>query len=490
MNAGLCPRMRQVPSSCFAKLECCDATKMAVHRTNRTFDINVQVLVAGAGACGLTAALAARAAGVDVLVLERDETPTGSTSLSSGLIPAAGTRLQERHGVKDTPEQLTEEILAKARGQTNARIVRAVAAASAETIDWLIDDNGLQLELLTSFLYPGHTRHRMHGPPNRTGGELEVGLLAAASAKSIDLLTAATVNELFADEDGMIRGVRAVRPDGGHEFIGCDALILACNGFGGNPEMVRHYIPEIAEAMYFGHVGNKGDAVNWGLALGASVDDMGSYQGHGAVAHPHGIPVWDTITAGGYQVNLAGKRFSNEESGYSEQALKVLKQPEHVVWNIYNSHGHAIGLESLEYRHAVEMGAVREAASVSELARVTGLDAKTLPRTIEDVENMAMGLLPCPYGRDFTLKPPLSPPYFAVKVTGAFFHTQGGLVVDVDGRVMRKDGKRMPNLFAGGGAARGLSGPSCWGYFSGSGLLMATNLGRLSGRAAAKLVAR
>ena len=55
-------------------------------------------------------------------------------------------------------------------------------------------------------------------------------------------------------------------------------------------------------------------------------------------------------------------------------------------------------------------------------------------------------------------------------------------------RVLRKDGTPFPNLFAGGGAARGLSGPSDWGYLSGSGLMTATNMGRLAGIAAAKLV--
>jgi len=55
-------------------------------------------------------------------------------------------------------------------------------------------------------------------------------------------------------------------------------------------------------------------------------------------------------------------------------------------------------------------------------------------------------------------------------------------------RVLRKDGTPFPNLFAGGGAARGLSGPSDWGYLSGSGLMTATNMGRLAGEAAARLV--
>ena len=62
------------------------------------------------------------------------------------------------------------------------------------------------------------------------------------------------------------------------------------------------------------------------------------------------------------------------------------------------------------------------------------------------------------------------------------------LAVDITARVLRPDGAQFPNLFAGGGAARGLSGPSDWGYLSGSGLLMATNLGRLAGEAAAELV--
>lgn len=86
-------------------------------------------------------------------------------------------------------------------------------------------------------------------------------------------------------------------------------------------------------------------------------------------------------------------------------------------------------------------------------------------------------------------KAPLEPPYLAVKVTGALFHTQGGLVVDTGARVLRRGTRRaLPNLFAGGGAARGLSGPSCWGYTSGAGLMTATTLGRVAGEGAAALV--
>jgi fumarate reductase flavoprotein subunit len=80
------------------------------------------------------------------------------------------------------------------------------------------------------------------------------------------------------------------------------------------------------------------------------------------------------------------------------------------------------------------------------------------------------------------------PPYHAVKVTGALFHTQGGLAVDSHGRVKRKDGTRFPNLFAAGGAAAGISGSAADGYLSGNGLLTATALGYLAGKAAAEQI--
>ena len=78
-----------------------------------------------------------------------------------------------------------------------------------------------------------------------------------------------------------------------------------------------------------------------------------------------------------------------------------------------------------------------------------------------------------------------------MRVTGALFHTQGGLVVDGQARVLRPDGAALPNLFAAGGAACGVSGPEAGGYLSGNGLLTAVVLGRLAGRTAAqKILAR
>jgi fumarate reductase flavoprotein subunit len=81
----------------------------------------------------------------------------------------------------------------------------------------------------------------------------------------------------------------------------------------------------------------------------------------------------------------------------------------------------------------------------------------------------------------------VTPPYCAARVTGALFHTQGGLAIDRAGRVLRRDGTPLPNLFAGGGATRGVSGSAIWGYLSGIGLLTAVTLGRIAGTNAASI---
>jgi fumarate reductase flavoprotein subunit len=452
------------------------------------FEITVPVVVVGAGACGLIAAMAAQEAGAEVLVLERDPVPFGSTGLSSGMIPAAGTLAQHRKGVEDTPEALINDIMAKNRGMARADLVDAIARASGPTVDWLSEVRGVPLELVEGFLYPGTSRMRMHAPPEVSGTALMTSLQRAVEESGIQILTDAQVTTLFATTEGRIAGVRIRRPDGSEETIGSDALILACNGFGGNPDMVRRFISEMKDALYFGHPGNQGEALIWGETLGAATEHLGSYQGHGSVAQPHSILItWALIMEGGIQVNATGKRFSNEHLGYSEQAFLVLKQPGGVAWNIYDARLHELGLGFEDYRQAQASGAIVQAPTVKELAETLGLPAG-LEKTVGEIQELARKGEVCPFGRSFKNQRPLEPPYCGVQVTGALFHTQGGLMTDVEGRVLFLDGHRFPNLFAGGGAACGISGPESWGYLSGNGLLMASTLGRLSGLAAARIL--
>jgi fumarate reductase flavoprotein subunit len=449
----------------------------------------VPLLIIGAGAAGLCAALAAKEAGVDAVVIERDAVPSGSTALSAGLIPAGGTRFQRGKGVTDSPDQLAADIQRKARGEAPAALTETVARGSAPLIEWLADRYALPFELVENFNYPGHCALRMHGLPSRTGRELIDRLRNAAELSEIVVLTGCIAQTLFAEKDGRVRGLEIVRGDGRHDRIGCDALILACNGYGGNRELIRRFIPEMAGALYFGHPGNRGDAVLWGERLGAELACLGAYQGHGSVATPHNILItWAVIMEGGFQVNAQGRRFSDETCGYSEQAGEVLRQPGGTAWDIFDARIAAVARQFEDFQAAERAGAILIAETVDELAAKMRVPADIFAEEWRTVEMLKTRGAVDRYGRRFSAEQKLLPSFFAVKVTGALFHSQGGLAIDTTARVRRKDGSLLPNVFAAGGAAVGISGTKAAGYLSGNGLLTATVLGRLGGRSAAALV--
>jgi len=140
-------------------------------------------------------------------------------------------------------------------------------------------------------------------------------------------------------------------------------------------------------------------------------------------------------------------------------------------------------MEFDDYQTAVSEGAVREAANSGELARLLSLPESPLVESIAETAQEGVDR----FGRDLGAAPALQPPFYGVKVTGAIFHTQGGLRVDKQARVLRRQSDEpLPNLYAGGGAAVGVSGPEVSGYLSGNGLLTAIALGRLAGLAAAR----
>jgi fumarate reductase flavoprotein subunit len=443
------------------------------------FEAEADVVIIGGGAAGLVAALSAAEHGASVVVVERDRLPRGSTSLSAGLIPAAGTRFQREKGIDDSPERFAADIAAKAKGRLDTAVLAAVTEAVGPALEWLADRHGLPFGVIDDFLYPGHSAHRMHGLPSRSGAELMDRLLAAAEREGIPMLTDAAVTTLFADANGTVRGLAAARP-GGEERIGAGVVVLACNGYGGNPELVRRHIPALADALWFGHSGNTGDALAWGEALGAATEQLSGHQGHGSVAHPHGILItWAVIMEGGIQVNTEGVRFSNETEGYSEQAAKVLVQPGGIAWDVFDARIAGIARQFEDFRSAEAAGAVLTAGSIGELAAQMRVPAAALAGELAAARGLDR------FGRDWSRSAPLAAPFHAVRVTGALFHTQGGLSIGPDARVRRADGSALPNLFAAGGAAAGLSGPEASGYLSGNGLLTAVALGRIAGLAAA-----
>ncbi len=180
------------------------------------FAVNVPVVIVGGGAAGFCAALAAHEAGAEAVVLERDSVPRGSTALSAGLIPAAGTRFQKARGISDGPALFASDLTRKAHGEADAGVVETVAREAGPTVEWLADRYGLPFSVVHDFDYPGHSARRMHGLPTRSGVELIDRLRQAADDAAIPVIVNATVSALYRDAQHTVRGVEITRPDGSH----------------------------------------------------------------------------------------------------------------------------------------------------------------------------------------------------------------------------------------------------------------------------------
>jgi len=445
------------------------------------YDLDVETLIIGAGACGMIAALAAHEAGQEVLVVEADALPSGSTALSAGLIPAAGTRFQREAGIDDTPGLFAGDIHNKAHGENDPDLETALAVQAAHVIEWLSDVHELPFSLVSDFDYPGHSRRRMHGLPTRSGSELVDALRTRLEALDIPLICDRRADWLYAD-DARVHGARLHLPDGSHETVSAGRIILACNGFGGNRAMVTQHMPDIDNGVWFGHDGNQGEAVIWGEELGAATRNLSAYQGHGNVAHPHGILItWAVITGGGVQVNTDGARFWNEAQGYSEAARAVLSQPVGMAWSIFDERIAQPARQFADFKNAEGQGAILTAQTMSELEKLCQIPNGSLAATLDAIPTAGEDA----FGRSWNGET-LKPPYHAVKVTGALFHTQGGLEVDpVTAQVRRKNGGYFDSLYAAGGAACGVSGAGDSGYLSGNGLLAASVLGYIAGKGVA-----
>ncbi len=438
------------------------------------------LVIAGAGG-GLVGALRAASLGLSVLVVEKNPyfAEGNNTAMSTAMIPGAGSRFQREAGIDDSPEVFVEDITRKTGGEFDERVAGALAQVSARLVEWLADDVDLPLSLVTDFPYPGHTHFRCHTVPGRAGRTLLRDMLRQArKSPLIDFMVPATLSDVIPGPEG-IEAVVVSTPSG-DERIPTRSVLLATNGYGANPELVREHMPEIAGAVYHGSEGSTGDALRIGASLGAASAYLDAYQGHAALAMPSAtLAGWATVMHGAFLVDVHGHRFGNETTGYSEYAAEVIAHANGRAWIILDQRVHDACLRFQDYVNTVESGAVHWADTVAKLALTAGIDPDGLATTVKAATATANGKSPDEFGRT-NWEHPLEPPIGVVAVKPALFHTQGGLVVDEHARVLDTSGAPISGVYASGGAAAGISGHGASGYLAGNGLLPAFGLAFLA----------
>ncbi len=445
---------------------------------------DVDLLVAGAGG-GLAGALRAAEGGAAVVVAEANPhfRRGNNTAMSTAMIPGPGSRYQRAAGIEDSPERFLADVAAKTHREADAAVAGTLARVGAPLVEWLADRVGLPIEL-ADVDYPGHAVRRVHTVPGHHGSALLRGLAEAAEADPrIDLLVPARLVDL-ARWDGNAtehadRGWRARlrRPDGEEEELTARAVLLATSGYGADPTLVARHLPEIAGAAYHGSEYATGDALRLGTAQGAAVSALDAYQGHaGLSAAARTLVTWTTVMAGAVVVDAQGRRFGDETVGYSEYAAMLAARPGARGWVVLDARIDAATRGFRDYLDVVQAGALRWADSVEELAERLGVDAAVLGGELADAAAVARGESAVDRVGRRRVAAPLEPPYAAVEIVPALFHTQGGLAVDEHAQVLDAAGHPLGCLYASGGAAVGMSGHGAAGYLAGNGLLPALGL--------------
>lgn len=435
-------------------------------------DIEVDLVVAGAGACGVMTALrASENPDVVVAVLEKSLTEGCNAAVSSGSLAAGGTRFQAAAGIEDSPRRHASDILAGTGDERHRDLVEALCAVAPDYVHWIADELQYPMDVGLDMARKGMSVPRLHADPARAGGGPLMSHLrrVLTDRPNVALVDEAPVTGLRV-EDGAVVGVLARQ--GGHDLtVSARLTMLASDGFAANRALMQRFCPELGDPFHGGVSTSTGDSIGWLEPLGVELRNMGACLRHGQVTL-RGTRVNPALPwLGAVLVNRHGERFVDEQAhGYSGLAGVIQAQPDERAVMIWDDEAQETAQHSEMMRESEQAGAVRSTPDLATLAAEIGVDATRLAAALE----------PLPGRRRLT------GPLHHAWLTHGVLTTQGGAAIDPSGRVLRTDGSTVSGLRAGGGVAVGLAGEHSGGYSSGNGLLSAFGMGWIVGNEVAR----
>ena len=441
------------------------------------------VIVVGGGAAGWAAALAAAQGGLSVALVEKLAESGGSSALSGGCLAFAGTDLQTAAGVTDSPDQLFADLREVGQEMNDEALVRTYCEAQLATYDWL-KEAGVRFSPVIETA-SGQSVPRVH---TVDPADMVRALKAAALATGqVEYHPNCAAQALESDAAGRITGVRLAD---GTTLDAVRGVVLASGGFAKNPELLMHYAPQYAEAVFVAGAGSQGDGLRMGLAQGAGLADMAFVKGTFG-KHPtdetndHSL---QAVYKGAIAVNQDGQRFVDESISYKLLGDAVMAQPWHTAYQILDQGIFDTGddrVRILDFGRRLEEGLFYVADSLDELARQIEIEPEVLAATVARYNGFVDSGHDAEFGRSSLvhhhgqLRRIETAPFYAYPSTAVVFGTYCGLTIDSAARVLRQDGSVIPGLYAAGEVTGGFHGAA---YMTGSALGKAVVFGRIAGQ--------
>jgi len=471
--------------------------------------ISADVVVVGAGASGLSAALSVAETGARVVLLEKMAMAGGTMNFSEGIM-AAESKLQKEKGISATKRDIFKLIMEYSHYRANSLLVGAIVNESSKTVGWLLDNQVVFKDVVA--YGPGFPA-TWHLWKDSKGANTVAVLVQRLKEKGATILFETPGQEVVM-KDGKVAGVIAKEKNGDLVAVDAPAVIIGTGGFASNPEMLAKYT-EFPKAIPFGNAGKTGDGIRMAWAAGAAEHGVKVVQAFRPLVH--GFPDQSsTVHRATRQFNLAwvnrdGKRFIDESAiinwAYSAQALGfqggeayvLMDEAAKIRFMEQGVPGFAIAPEPVkltklpeDIKLGIERKGVFMADTIEGLASQLGMKPATLAKTVADY-NAA-----CDSGVDTDMFKPAAnldlkiatAPFYAIKIVSSSIGTLGGVKINERTEAVGLDGEPIPGLYTIGNDAGGMYGDAYDLLASGGTIAFAVNSGRIAARNALEYIKR
>ena len=431
----------------------CLLAAMTFAATYGAENITTDVVVVGGGGAGLSAAIAAREKGAEVVLVEKMLMLGGNTNYATAGINAANTKLQKKLGIEDNAELFYKDTMKGGKNVNNPELVKKLTTDSANIIDWLTERGADLSEVVFT---GGQSAKRTHRPAGgQAVGPVIVDALAETAEKDgIDVRTESEVTKLIKTGD-KVTGVE-VKHKGETYNITAKAVVMATGGFGANAKMVAEYKPSLEGFGSTNSPAITGEGIKMVKAVGGDLVDMTEIQTHPTVVHKKTAMITEAVRGeGAILVNREGKRFVSELETRDVVSKAELEQTGKSAFLVFDQE---VREKLGAINGYVRKGFTVEGATVEELAGKIGVDAKGLVETMAKYNGYVKAGEDKDFGKTALPRELVKAPFYAIEVSPAVHHTMGGVRINTNAEVLTADGKVIPGLFAAGEITGGVHG--------------------------------
>ena len=452
---------------------------------------NYDVVVIGAGGAGFSAAITARNAGANVVLLEKMPAVGGNSLISGAEMNVARNWVQPKLGINDdSPELHAQDTFKGGDGKGDMKVINVMTHEALDAAKWCRDYLGVRFEDDNLFFFGGHSRKRALIPVGHTGTEFIAKFQAKADELGIPVITNMKAEELIKNKDGRVVGVKATMDGSEYTFNAKGGVVLATGGFGANPEMVKKYNPKIDERFKTTDApGSTGEALYMAERAGAQLVNMGYIQTYPICDPLSGAIelIADARFDGAIMLNQEGKRFVEELQRRDVLSEAILNQTGRYCWVLWNdkigSISNTVKAHANEYEAFTKQGVMATCDDLKCIADFTKIPFDQLQKTVKRVSDMAgkgndkdfnhrAGLMDMQQGK-----------YYVIKAVPSTHHTMGGVRINEKAEALTAEGKVIPGLWAAGEVTGVTHGTNRLGGNAYTDIIV---FGRIAGEAAAK----